>query len=59
MSYSGAVTYALGHLLCTYLERKRQGEEMCQEAFEQEFDANMKHGKELVKEMLQGRRIRK
>jgi len=47
-AYSGALTYALGHLLCAYFEHIRQGKVMSREKFELEFAANMERAKQFL-----------
>lgn len=50
--YSGATTYALGHMLCLYFEYARQGKVMTQKEFEQTFSDNMEHAKQFISAML-------
>lgn len=54
--YSGATTYALGHMLCTYFERSRRGQNMTQAEFEEQFSANLEQAKAFMRDMLDKRK---
>ncbi|MDM8547999.1 50S ribosome-binding GTPase [Candidatus Venteria ishoeyi] len=49
--YSGATTYALGHMLCQYFEDLSQGKVMSQAEFEQKFANDLERGKQFIKDM--------